>query len=147
MKTLSCFVPASLGTMLGMPDKMAIIHSMCRAAVQTDDVGEFLDLLNQAAMDAVAADRAFIAIANNDTGELRLVSTAGTGWNDEFRALRLKIGEHVPPAGGAARNTVDQSLHRSGITSHVAASGKPYSTPDVSADPYYFAFFDDVVSE
>jgi signal transduction histidine kinase len=130
-----------------MPDKMAIVNAMCRAAVQTDDVSEFLDVLNQTAMDAVSADRAFIALANNDTGELRLVSTAGTGWNDEFRAMRLKIGEHVPPAGGAARNSVDLNLHRSGITSHVAATGKPYLTPDVSADPYYFAFFDDVVSE
>ena len=36
---------------------------------------------------------------------------------------------------------------RCGITSHVAATGQPYITGNVDADPYYYAFFDDVCSE
>jgi len=34
-----------------------------------------------------------------------------------------------------------------GITSHVAATGKSYNSPDVGRDPYYICSFDDVRSE
>lgn len=115
---------------------------MCRHAVETDDIHLFLKELNEVATDAIRGDRGFIALANNDTGELSLVATAGDGWTDDVRAMRLKISEHdhTSVRGKAAER-------RSGITSHVAATGKPYLTGDVSADPYYFAFFDDVSSE
>ena len=56
--------------------------------------------------------------------------------------MRLKIGEAVN--GHVQRRKTEG---RSGITSHVAATGKPYITGNVDADPYYFAFFDDVCSE
>ncbi len=54
-------------------------------------------------MALIGADRAFVALANDDTGELNLVATAGEGWTDEFRAMRLKIGDAsqeraIPPA-------------------------------------------------
>ena len=125
-----------------MADPVTLIHSLCRRAVAVDDARALLEELNAAAMQAVGADRAFVALANDDTGELSLVATAGEGWTDQFRAMRLKIGEAVN--GHGPRRS---SAGRSGITSHVAATGKPYITGNVDADPYYFAFFDDVSSE
>ena len=129
-----------------MAESIALIHRLCRSAVTVDDARPLLQELNAVAMQAVGADRAFVALANDDTGELALVATAGDGWTDEFRALRLKIGEAV----NNHRNGGPQRRHtegRSGITSHVAATGRPYVTGDVNADPYYYAFFDDVSSE
>ncbi len=125
-----------------MSDALALIHRLCRAAVVADNAHPLLEELNAAAMRAVGADRAFIALANDDTGELSTVATAGEGWTEEYRALRLKIGEAVN-GNGKSRHTEG----RSGITSHVAATGEPYVTGDVDADPYYYAFFDDVRSE
>ena len=126
--------------MLTMVDSVILIHQLCRRAVEGVDTNLLLAELNTASMEALGADRAFVALANNDTGELSLVATAGDGWTDEFRAKRLKISDVVgSEAKGAPK--------RMGITSHVAATGKPYITGDVNADPYYFAFFDDVSSE
>ena len=128
--------------MVNMADPIALFHQLCRRAVKVDDARPLLVELNDAAMRAVGADRAFVALANDDTGELSLVATAGEGWTDEYRARRLKIGEAV---NGHSRRKKTEG--RSGITSHVAATGKPYVTGNVDADPYYFAFFDDVSSE
>lgn len=125
-----------------MTDTLALIHRLCRRAVDADSAQALLEEMTQSALDAVGADRAFIALANAETGELALVATAGISWTEEVRALRLKIGprgwKRPGPAGDATRT---------GITSHVAATGKPYVTGNVDADPYYFAFFDDVCSE
>ena len=119
-----------------MNDPITLVRQLSRRAIEVDEAQVLFDEMNLAAMDAVGADRAFIALAHDGTGELTLVSTAGVGWTDEFRALRLKIDE-----GGRG------GKRRSGITTHVAATGQPYTTGDVSADPYYYAFFDDVSSE
>ncbi len=70
-----------------------MIHHLSRRAIEVDDAQVLLDEMNQAAMEAVGADRAFVALAHDATGELTLVATAGVGWTDEFRALRLKIDE------------------------------------------------------
>ncbi len=117
-------------------DPVALIRHLSRRAIEVDEAPALFDEMNRAAMDAVGADRAFFALAHDGTGDLVLVATAGVGWTDEFRALRLQIDED-----GA------DGKRRSGITSHVAATGQPYITGDVNADPYYFAFFDDVSSE
>lgn len=130
-----------LGTIADMPDPVSLIHKLCRRAIEVEDVTTLLEELNNASMLVLGADRAFVAIANNDSGELSLVATAGDGWTDEFRAKRLKISD--VPRNGSTKETDP----RTGITSHVAATGKPYVTGDVDADPYYFAFFDDVCSE
>ena len=125
-------------------DPVALIHHLSRRAIEADEAQALLDEMNQAAMEATGANRAFIALAHDATGELTLVSTAGSGWTDEFRAMRLRIdemGRSGLPPGGRVGET------RSGITSHVAATGQPYITGDVDADPYYYAFFDDVRSE
>jgi signal transduction histidine kinase len=89
-------------------------------------------------MAAAGGDRGFLAIADNDTGELSLVATAGEGWTDEFRAMRLKIGNV---------NRSDSDKPRTGITSHAAATGMPYIADNVDEDPHYIEFFDDVCSE
>ena len=118
-----------------MNDPVTLVRHLSRRAIEVDEAQTLLDEMNLAVMNALGADRAFIALAHDGTGDLVLVSTAGAGWTDEFRARRLKIDEDP------------QGQRRSGITSHVAATGQPYITGDVSADPYYFAFFDDVSSE
>ncbi len=117
-------------------DPVTLVRRLSRRAIEVDEAQTLFDEMNAAAMEAVGADRAFIALAHDGTGELALVSTAGVGWTDQFRALRLQIDDD--PGGGEKR---------SGITSHVAATGQPYLTGNVDADPYYFAFFDDVSSE
>lgn len=122
--------------MVTMNDPLTLVRHLSRRAIEVDEAQVLFDEMNLAAMDAVGADRAFVALAHDGTGELVLVSTAGAGWTDEFRAMRLKIDEEGRGSKG-----------QSGITSHVAATGQPYITGDVNADPYYFAFFDDVYSE
>jgi len=116
---------------MAMNDPLTLIHYLSRRAVEVEDAQALLEEMNQAAMEAVGADRAFVALANDATGELALTATAGAGWTQEYQALRLKIGDGSP----------------GGITSHVAATGQPYLSGDVDADPYYYAFFDDVCSE
>ncbi len=125
-----------------MTEALPLLHSLCRRAVETDNSLALLEELNTQAMALIGADRAFVALANDDTGELGLVATAGAGWTDEFRAMRLKISD--ASKNGHSRPS---SAGRTGITSHVAATGKPYMTGDVNADPYYFPFFNDVISE
>ena len=119
-----------------MTDPVTLVRHLSRRAIEVDEAQTLFDEMNLAAMEAVGADRAFVALAHDGTGELVLVSTAGAGWTDEFRAMRLKIDEDGRKGKGM-----------SGITTHVAATGQPYVTGDVNADPYYFAFFDDVSSE
>ncbi len=123
-------------------DALTLTLHLSRRAVEVDDAQALLEEINQAAMEAVGADRAFVALAHDATGELALVATAGIGWNDQFRALRLKIDDT-----GRAANSKTNGEGRSGITSHVASTGLPYITGNVDADPYYYAFFDDVYSE
>jgi signal transduction histidine kinase len=122
-----------------MCDIAELMNHLCRRAVEIDNAQALLEELSEATLTATGADRGFIAVANTDTGELALIATSGEGWTDEIRARRLKIVDTAKPAAdGSPRN---------GITSHVAASGKPYITGNVDEDPYYFAFFDDVCSE
>lgn len=123
-----------------MADALTLIHRLCRHAIESDDPLVMLREITQQSIKVVDADRAFVAIANDDTGELNLVATAGVGWTDERRATRLKIAAGV-------KSGRQSDAPRPGITSVVAATGKPYITGDVNSDPYYFAFFDDVCSE
>ncbi len=130
-----------------MSEPFRLIHRLGRRAVEADHTNTLLEEFNVAAMEAVGGDRAFIALANDDTGELSLVATGGAGWTDEFRAMRLKIAARVKNGSDDFNGKTKDGAIRFGITSHVAATGKPYITGDVDADPYYFAFFDDVCSE
>lgn len=121
-------------------------------SVVVPDWEEFLHELTEQAMSVVAADRAFLALVNEDTGELFIQAATGEGWTDDIRAQRLRIaasgtatwgGENGQAADGSAPATSG----RRGITGHVAATRKTYVTGNVKADPHYYEFFDDVVSE
>lgn len=125
-----------------MDGTLSLFHSLCRRAVEADNTLALLEEMNRTAMAQIGADRAFVALANDDAGELTLVATAGANWTDEHRTMRLKIG-NAPVHGNGSLS----GAGRTGITSHVAATGKPYITGNVDADPYYWAFFKDVASE
>lgn len=89
------------------------------------------------AMRAVSGTRAFLALVDTLSGELALRFTAGEGWTDEIRGLRVNVedGEGSTPQW------------RQGITRHVVVNSRAYWTGDVNNDPYYLGFFDDVCSE
>lgn len=143
--------------MAGSPRETAIllkiIQETSRKAVAVVDWREFLDELSDQAMRALSADRAFLALVNEDTGELFIQSTTGNGWTEERRAQRLRIAASGSAEWGAAplgkgHAPSDTSLpSRRGITGHVAGTQKTYVTGDVTTDPHYYEFFDDVRSE
>ena len=100
------------------------------------EADEILKATLEEATQAVGGTRAFLALVDMASGELVLRFTTGEGWTDEIRRQRVNV-ENVPNIGTARR----------GITRHVVINGKPYWTGDVSADPHYIGFFDDVRSE
>ena len=102
-----------------------------RLVAAGDSIDEVLQSILEEAMSACRADRGFLAIADHDRGELDVRYTAGTGWTEEKRLGRLKVSVET---GG-------------GITSYVAATGKPYVSDNVLEDPYYAMFFEDARSE
>ncbi|MGQ9523238.1 MAG: GAF domain-containing protein [Armatimonadota bacterium] len=79
---------------------------------------------------SLGATRGFLALVDQETGELVIEFTEGEGWTEENRRRRLRIGQQ----------------EGRGITAFVAASGRPYRTGNVLKDPYYLPFFDDVMS-
>ncbi len=84
-----------------------------------------------ASVETVRAKRGFLALVNHETGGLEVSCTAGPGWTDENRRMRLHLSNET----------------ERGITGHVALSGKPYISGNVARDRYYLKYFDDVVSE
>ncbi len=110
------------------PDLFARINRLVAIGEPIDNV---LQSILQESVDACRAARGFLAIADQDRGELDVRYTAGTGWTEEKRLGRLKVSEET---GG-------------GITSRVAATGCTYNSGDVLRDPYYIQFFEDVRSE
>ena len=75
--------------------------------------------------------RAFIARIEPETGELLVIETAGAGWTEENKRIRLQ----------------PHNVTQRGITGYVAITGAPYVSPDVSHDPHYIPAFSDVKSE
>lgn len=97
----------------------------------SESIDEILQYIIEEAVVVSNADRGFLATADHERGELDVRYTAGTSWTEEVRLGRLKVAE------GTGR----------GITSHVAATARPYLSRDVRKDPYYRKYFDDVRSE
>src|SRR6266567_4550471 len=79
----------------------------------------------QEALRATRGKRAFLARIEQETGELVVGETAGDGWTDEQRALRLR-----------PHNQTER-----GITGYVAITGEPYLSADVRTDPHYILSF------
>lgn len=104
-------------------------HSLLEVAEER--CKERLQQILEKALTTVRGSRGFIALVDSDTGELVVQFCAGEGWDEEKRQRRLRIGQQ----------------EGKGITAYVAASGKPYLTGDVTQDPYYLKYFDDVRSE
>jgi signal transduction histidine kinase len=112
---------------------------------------ELLKNALEEAMRSVNGTRAFLAIVDTLSGELALRFTAGEGWTDEARGLRVNVGDADDNPGGAdgkaAADNASTPQWRQGITRHVVVNSRPYWTGDVANDPYYLGFFDDVCSE
>ena len=91
----------------------------------------FLREALEEALRAVNGLRAFVARIEPETGAFVVIETAGEGWTDDNRRIRLQ------PHNATQR----------GITGYAAITGAPYLSPDVARDPHYIQSFDDVRSE
>ncbi len=92
------------------------------------------DFLHETLVEAVrltGGHHAFLARVVQETGELAVVETAGEGWTEEVKRIRLQPHNET---------------HR-GITGYVAITGEPYLCSDVREDPHYVLFFEEVRSE
>ncbi len=103
---------------------------------------ELLKATLEEAMKAVGGTRGFLALVDTLSGELALRFTAGDGWTEDIRRLRVNLHPHEPGSHGALAIG-----ERQGITRHVLLSSRRYFTGDVTQDPYYIGFFADVRSE
>ncbi|PQV64807.1 GAF domain-containing protein [Abditibacterium utsteinense] len=105
------------------------------------EADEILKATLEEAMHVVGGNRAFLALVDMVSGELALRFTAGQGWTDDIRRLRVNV--QAQSNGGNSNS----GSSRRGITRHVVVNGRAYWTGDVSGDPHYIGFFDDVKSE
>ncbi len=118
------------------PDDFSVELSQTSLA----EADEILKATLEEAMHVVGGNRAFLALVDMVSGELALRFTAGPGWTDDIRRLRVNV--HSQSNGGSS-----SSGSRRGITRHVVVNGRAYWTGDVLGDPHYIGFFDDVKSE
>jgi len=95
------------------------------------DPRELLRGILKRGLHAVDGQRGFIAEVDFDSGELSIQCGDGVGWTEDRLRQRLELH-----AGGGK-----------GITTYVAATGKPYFSGNVDEDPYYLRYFDGVQSE
>lgn len=109
----------------------ALFTRISRLIATSDTVDDVLQTILEESVRATDSARGFLAIVDRDRGELNARYAAGSGWTEERRISRLKVSEETGR----------------GITSHVAATGKPYCSSNVLEDPYYIMSFDDVRSE
>ncbi len=84
-----------------------------------------------AGMHVLGGTRGFLAIMHHETGELSVRCTAGEGWTEDAKRLRVHL---------AQENT-------RGITGHVAVTGEPYFTGNVENDSFHVRYFEDTRSE
>lgn len=119
------------GPCVSADDFLRQLNELFTEALLAGDELSYLQRLTHIAMEAVGGDRAFLALVEQRTGELVVVATTGIGWTPETARLRLSLA---------------QESNR-GITGHVALTATPYRTGDVSRDPYYIQYFEDVKSE
>ncbi len=106
------------------------------------EADELLKATLEEAMKAVGGTRAFLALVDTLSGELALRFTAGEGWTEDIRRLRVNIHPHEPGSHAALAEG-----KRQGITRHVLLTSRRYFTGNVNADPHYIGFFADVGSE
>lgn len=107
------------------------LSRVVKQAVSQTDLDQFLTAALEEGMKMVGGFRAFVALVDEDAGELVIHSALGPGWDEEKRQRRLQVAQE----------------EGKGITGYVAATQRPYCTGDVNHDPHYLRFFEDVVSE
>lgn len=105
------------------------------------DADELLKATLEEALQAVNGTRAFLAFVDSNAGELVVRFTAGDGWNEQIRRLRLDVQEIQRERGN------DSVALRQGITRYVVINSRAYWTGNVNEDPHYMGFFPDVHSE
>ncbi|MGC8862938.1 MAG: GAF domain-containing protein [Armatimonadota bacterium] len=115
----------------GFANDPALFAEVSRLVATSDSVDVVLQRILEDAVRVCRAVRGFLAIVDHDRGELDVRYTAGDGWTEAKRIGRLKVSEETGR----------------GITSHVAATARPYRSGNVLEDPYYIRAFDDVRSE
>lgn len=115
----------------GLEADPTLVADISRLIVTSESAGDVLQTILDESVRVSGAIRGFLAIVDRDRGELDVRYTTGHGWSEEKRVERLRVSEET---GG-------------GITSHVAATGRPYCSDNVDSDPYYIRSFDDVKSE
>lgn len=124
------------------------------------EADELLKATLEEAMRTVGGTRAFLALIDTTSGELVLRFTAGEGWTDDIRRLRVNMWASLDAsqADGNSEASRNETLRnegalssrggsRQGITRHVVVNSRAYWTGDVHADPHYISFFEDVMSE
>ena len=104
------------------------------------DADELLKATLEEALQAVNGTRAFLAFVDSNAGELVVRFTAGEGWSEQIRRLRLDVLEKRDSEN-------DSEVLRQGITRYVVINSRAYWTGNVHEDPHYKGFFPDVNSE
>lgn len=113
------------------PDFLDSANRLLKMSLTRHPCPTFVRETLEEALRITQGKRAFLAIIEQESGELVVMETAGEGWTDENRKLRLR-----------PHNETER-----GITGFVAITGQPYVCPDVSCDPYYLQTFPDIKSE
>ncbi|MHB0913433.1 MAG: GAF domain-containing protein [Armatimonadota bacterium] len=115
---------------LRTPD-LAIIREATEFAISTSNLSDLLRGILARVLSAIGGRRGFVALVDYDKGQLAIQCGEGPDWTPE--KLKQRLEWHTGDGKG--------------ITTYVAATGKPYRTGNVSSDPYYLKYFEDVKSE
>jgi signal transduction histidine kinase len=124
-----------------------LLHEVARSSVQISDWRDFLTELLAATNKGIDADRGFLALVDEDSGELTIHAVSGAGWTEAKREQRLQIAARRSQNRGWRMAEEPPTERRIGITFHTATTGETYITGNVVKDPYHSGFFPDVVSE
>ena len=129
------------------PALTRLVHQLSLSAVQVAEWRDYLQQLLSVLTDELSAGRGFLALVNEDSGELSIHAVAGDGWTENRRKERLQIAARRSEGRGWKRAEEPASERGTGITFRAATTGQTYVTGNVAQDPYHSGFFEDVVSE
>lgn len=105
-------------------EELSRLRRLSQAAAGGGSALALLSAYAREAVTATGATRGFVALAEAETGGLKLVATAGKGWTDEARRNRLALRGD-----------------KGTITSRVATTGHSVRLGDVTVDSDYQPFF------